>query len=121
MRFLQQDVWWLVGQIEELQQCWLAQSSGKASSDNDTYLQGDEVQWSAEEIGVSEDTAEDGDIFLEQVPAEELGWEVVFHSGDEELLAEGTACDGYGEIVQLEECGYAAISVDEDRVDVAVG
>ena len=47
------DVWWLVGQIEELQQCWLAQSSGRASSDNDTYSQGGEAQWSAEEIGVS--------------------------------------------------------------------
>ena len=72
-------------------------------------------------VGVDEDTAGGGDIILEQVPADKPGWEVVFHFGDEELLAEGTACDGYGEIVQLEECGYAAISVDEDRVDVAVG
>ena len=37
---------------------------------------------------------------------------MIFRSGHEELLAEETACDGYGEIMQLEECGYAAISAD---------
>ena len=63
-------------------------------------------------MGVNEDAVEGDDKLLEQVPAYKPGWEVVFHFGDEELLAEGTACDGYGEIMQLEECGYAAISAD---------
>ena len=50
-----------------------------------------------------EDTVEGDDKLLEQVPAYKPGWEVVFHFGDEELLTEGTACDGYGEIMQLED------------------
>ena len=112
VRFLQQDVWWLVSQVEVLQQCWMVQSSERTSSDNDTTSQGDDVQWGAEEMEAGEGTVEGDDKFLEQVPAYKPGWEIVFHFGDEELLAEETACDGYGEIMQLEECGYAAISAD---------
>ena len=65
-----------------------------------------------EEAGVGEGTVEGYDKILEQVPAYKPGWGVVFYFGDGELLAEGTACDGYREIMQLEECGYAAISAD---------
>ena len=35
-----------------------------------------------EEMGVDKGEAEGGDIFLEEVPADKPGWDVVFHSGN---------------------------------------
>ena len=110
VRFLQKDAWWLVGQVGELKHCLLAQSSGRASSEESDDSQDDEADRGVEEMGAAKGDADDGGNLLEEAQAGEPVWGIMYHSRDVGVLSGDVACDsGYAEVVQLEECGYAVI------------